>query len=443
MEILIKALQFILSISILVTVHEFGHYLPAVLFKTRVEKFYLFFNPWFSLVKKKIKGTEYGIGWLPLGGYVKISGMVDESMDNNLDKEEKEWEFRAKAPWQRFIILVGGVVMNVITAMVIYTFVLWTYGQTYLSMDDINTHGVVVNEIGEGLGLQNGDKIISIDGKKIERYTEFRKNLLLGDEITIERGGQPMTLPLLDASKKDLLQNKQEMLSAVVPRMPYIVQQVVEGSPAESVNLRAGDKLISLNGVPMMYADQYQAELPQYASQEIMLGIDRDGVTQEISITLNEEGKMGVYLKPINQIYPIRTASFGFFESIPLGIAKAYDDLVSYVRQFKLVFNSETEGYKQVGGLIAIGNMFPSTWDWEGFWRFTAFFSIALAFLNILPIPALDGGHLVFVVYEMITGRKPGEKVLRAAQSIGVALVLGLILFTNGNDILRLFGIQL
>lgn len=439
MDIFIQAAQFLLSLSILIVLHEFGHYIPAKIFKTKVEKFYLFFDPWFSLFKRKIGETEYGIGWLPLGGYVKIAGMVDESMDKEqLKAEPKPWEFRTKPAWQRLIIMVGGVTVNVILAIVIYAGMMMYYGEEYLPVDNIK-NGLMFDENAKAMGLKNGDLVVAVDGQPIERFSAIPKEILLSEQsITVVREGQRLDLPVNSADKKALIAEQSQMVAL---RMPYVVGSFTDSSAARDAGLREGDSIVSLNGQALPYFDQYVDAIPDYAGGAVRLGFYRKGQLQELTIPVPEEGKIGVYLKGmrLDRYYQVETRRYGFLAAVPAGVNKAQSVLTDYIRQFKLIFTPETEAYKQVGGFITIGKQFDTRWNWQRFWAFTAFLSIMLAFLNILPIPALDGGHVVFVLWELISGRKPPEKVLEYAQMVGFVILLALILLANGNDVLGLF----
>lgn len=439
MDFIIQASQFLLSLSLLIVLHEFGHFIPAKLFNTKVEKFYLFFDPYFSLFKKKIGETEYGIGWLPLGGYVKISGMVDESMDTEQLKEEpKPWEFRSKPAWQRLIIMLGGVTVNVILAIFIYTGMMMYYGEDYLPVDSIKS-GLMVDDNGRAIGLQNGDLVVAVDGRKIERFTEIPKEILLSEtSIEIIRDGAKMSLPVLDEHKKILLDNQTPIVGL---RFPYIVGGFQDSSVAQEAGMLVGDSVVSLNGEALAYFDQYLDVIPANAGDSITLTAYRGNDLITFEMLVPEAGKIGVAPGGPSPAYyyPVETKTYGFFEAIPAGINKANTVLKDYIRQFRLIFNPDTEAYKQVGGFIAIGSQFDTSWNWERFWSFTAFLSIMLAFLNILPIPALDGGHVVFVLWEMVSGRKPSDKVLEYAQMVGFFILLALIVLANGNDILGLF----
>ncbi len=438
MDILIQASQFILSLSLLIILHELGHFIPAKLFKTRVEKFYLFFDPWFSLVKKKIGDTVYGIGWLPLGGYVKIAGMIDESMDKEqMAKPPQPWEFRSKPAWQRLIIMIGGVTVNIIVAIIIYAGMMMYYGEQYLPNENLK-YGLSVDSTAEAIGLRDGDKIISIDGKKIERFSEIPKELLLSDEgrITLERNGNIQELTIPADQKKSLIKAQQSLINI---RVPYIAGGFTESSTAKKAGMEEGDSVVAINGEPTLYFDEYLEKIPQNKEKEISLTVYRDGEPLELNVEVPTSGKIGVASKPLDYFFDLETKKYGFFESFPAGINRSFTVLGDYVRQIKLIANPETEAYKEVGGFIMIAKQFDTHWNWPKFWAFTAFLSIMLAFLNILPIPALDGGHVVFVLWEMISGRKPSEKVLEYAQLAGFVILLGLILLANGNDILRLF----
>lgn len=439
MDIIIQGAQFILSLSLLIILHEFGHFIPAKLFGTKVEKFYLFFDWRFSLFKKKIGETEYGIGWLPLGGYVKIAGMIDESMDKEqLAQEPQPWEFRTKPAWQRLIIMLGGVTVNVILAIIIYSGMMMYYGEEYLPVDNIKS-GLAYDENAKQLGLQNGDLVVAVDGKEIERFSEIPKEILLSENtITVLRDGERVDLPVNSKDKKALIAEQSQMISL---RFPYVVASFTDTSVAETAGLEVGDSIVSLNGEQLPYFDQYTERIPKYAGDSVSLGLYREGNYKEIAMTVPDHGKIGVYVGGVNplQLYDIETKKYGFFAAFPAGITKSKTVLTDYIRQFRLIFDTETEAYKQVGGFITIGKQFDTEWNWQRFWAFTAFLSIMLAFLNILPIPALDGGHVVFVLWEMITGRKPNEKVLEYAQVAGFIILLALIVLANGNDIMGLF----
>ena len=445
MEILIKAAQLLMSLSILVVLHELGHFIPAKLFKTKVEKFYLFFDPWFSVVKKKIGDTEYGIGWLPLGGYVKISGMIDESMDKEqMEKPAEPWEFRSKPAWQRLIIMLGGVTVNLLLGMFIYSMTLYFYGDKYLPNENLSDGVWCVSEMASELGFENGDKFISADGEPLERFSEVLEKIILSKTITVERQGQSVDIEMpVDVIEK-FLDNKNQLL--FYPRIPAMVRAVTENSNAEKAGLQQKDLLVQINDVSIKYFDQLSYELNKLKNQEITLKVNRDGKDFLINANVDSNGKLGFMpanfsIEQLESLgyYNLQKASFNFLESFPAGYKKALKKLNSYIDQFALILNPDSGAYKGMGGFGAIGSMFPATWDWERFWNLTAFLSLMLAFMNILPIPALDGGHVVFLVYEMIIGKPAPEKVMEYAQTIGMLLLFSLLIFANGNDILKLF----
>lgn len=444
--ILIKIIQFFLSLSLLIVLHELGHFIPAKIFKTRVEKFYLFFDVKYSLFKKKIGETVYGIGWLPLGGYVKISGMIDESMDTEAMKEEpKPWEFRSKPAWQRLIIMLGGVTVNFVLAVVIYIGMAYKYGEEYIPMESLKD-GVWVTEqqIGDKAGIKTGDKIIAVDGKKLKSFSSVYMELVNGNTITLERDGQilekEMPVDFIETLIED--EDKVRFLS---PRRPFIVSEISEGSHNTGADFRADDEVLEINGKPAVYMDQVNPILEANKNKEITLTIRRkEGNLQEVTAKVNAEGKLGVGLGALTLeafsergYLEIATRKYSFAESIPAGIDKGVETLSNYVKQLKKIFNPSTGAYKGVGGFAAIGKMFPDTWNWPAFWSTTALISIILAFMNILPIPALDGGHVVFLLYEMVSGRKPSDKFLEYAQMVGFFLLIALLLFANGNDVYK------
>jgi len=441
MEILIKATQFLLSLSLLIILHEMGHFIPAKLFKTKVEKFYLFFDYKFSLLKKKIGETTYGIGWIPLGGYVKIAGMIDESMDKDQMKGEAQpWEFRAKPAWQRLIIMIGGVTVNVILAMIIYAGMLMYYGEQYLPAQEAK-YGINASELAEQIGFRDGDQVLAVNGKLPERFSEINLEMLLGDgqEVQVQRGNEQKTIILSDSIKGAIINARSPILGL---RVPYVAGSFSDSSVAQAAGMLPGDSIVALNGEPMLFFDQYIEAIPQHAGENIRLTVYRDEQPLELNMTVPQHGKIGVSMQGISmqRFFSIHTKKYGFFEAVPAGVGLAITKLNDYLRQFKLIFNRETGAYKQLGGFLTIADQYSSTWDWERFWSFTAFLSLMLAFLNILPIPALDGGHVVFVLWEMLTGKKPPEKVLEYAQLVGFVILLALLLLANGNDILRLFN---
>tara|TARA_B110000444_G_scaffold153219_1_gene143406 strand:+ start:864 stop:2192 length:1329 start_codon:yes stop_codon:yes gene_type:complete len=440
-ETLIKAAQFFLSLSFLIILHELGHFIPAKLFKTRVEKFYLFFDPYFSLFKKKIGGTEYGIGWLPLGGYVKISGMIDESMDKeHLSAEPQPWEFRSKPAWQRLIIMLGGVTVNLLLAMGIYAMILFTWGDEYLKTENAS-YGIECSAFAKELGFKNGDKILTVDGVYYESFMDLPQAILISGatKVSIERNGEVLTLQLPKDIVSRLIDKKTEGPFIGIA-WPYIAQKFEPGSMAEAAGVIAGDQLIALNGEEALYFSDYINRMPDLVGQEINLTVLRNRDTLSFDFTLNETGRMGIYYVPPTELISYDQRTYGFFESFPAGTNLAINKLDAYVQQFKLILNPETGAWKGLGGFITMGKQFKPQWDWQHFWNFTAFLSIILAFMNILPIPALDGGHVMFLLGEIITGRKPSDKLLEYAQVFGFVVLMSLLILANGNDIIRLFN---
>ncbi len=442
--ILIKTIQFFLSLSLLIVLHELGHFIPAKLFKTRVEKFYLFFDVKFSLFKKKIGDTVYGIGWLPLGGYVKISGMIDESMDTEAMKEEpKPWEFRSKPAWQRLIIMLGGVTVNFVLAVIIYIGMAWSYGDEYIPADSLRD-GFWVTEktIGDKLGVQTGDLIVAIDGEKVEKFSSLPIEIINGNTMTIQRDGRTFDQEIPVDFIATLLEDE-DKIRFLTLRTPFFVNEVSKDSPNKDLGLQKGDQLVAINGQPVEYQDQIKPILDENSGKEIELTLLRDGATMTKEAQVTPEGKLGVMLGLTFDEYvekgyfDIEKIQYSFLQSIPAGIDKGVSTLSGYVKQMKKIFNPETGAYKGVGGFAAIGGLFPNDWNWPAFWSATAFISIILAFMNILPIPALDGGHVMFLMYEIISGRKPSDKFLEYAQMVGFFLLIALLLFANGNDLYK------
>ncbi|NSW44966.1 MAG: RIP metalloprotease RseP [Bacteroidales bacterium] len=437
-EIIIKALQLILSLSILVIIHEFGHFFFARLFKTRVEKFYLFFNPWFSIAKKKIGETEYGIGWLPLGGYVKISGMIDESMDKEQMKMPPQpYEFRSKKAWQRLLIMLGGILFNIILAFFIYSMVLFTWGEKYLPASEV-TYGIMTDSIGYKVGLRNGDKIISLDNKPVDNFRKIVHDILLEDikTIQVKRNDSIINILLPSDIKADLVKNP----TFLEVRIPFIVDAFISNSAGEKAGIKKGDKFIAINDSAVTYFDEVRAMLSRHKNEKVTLKLLRNNDTVSLTLTIPPDGKLGIFpLSDLEKFFKLKEIHYGFFESIPAGFVKTFSMLDSYIKQFKLIFSPETKAYESVGGFISIGKIFPAEWDWLSFWSMTAFLSIILAFMNLLPIPALDGGHVLFLIFEIITRRKPSDKFLEYAQIVGMAILFALLIFANGNDIIKLF----
>jgi len=438
MEVLIKIAQLLLSLSILVVLHEFGHFAFAKLFKTRVEKFYLFFNPWFSLFKFKKGETEYGLGWLPLGGYVKISGMIDESMDKEQMKEPpKPYEFRAKPSWQRLLIMLGGVLVNFVLALAIYSATLYVWGDQYLPTKEVK-YGVTADSLALATGFQHGDKILSVDGEEVEDFFKIVPHIVLNkaSSVQVMRNGERKNITLDKSIYAALLHDP----AFVAPRIPFYILGFAENSPAKEAGIKKKDKIVALNGEKTEYFDQFVSRVTKHKNQQVEVTVLRENDSITIPVKVTSEGLIGVAVDyNIARFFKLAQFEYGFWESIPAGINKGVETFKSYLQQLKLIFDAETEAYKSVGGFITIGKIFPGVWDWESFWNLTAFLSIILAIMNVLPIPALDGGHVMFLLYEMISGRKPSEKFLEYAQIAGMILLLTLLVFANGNDIVKLF----
>lgn len=438
MEILVKAAQLILSLSILVMVHELGHFFFARLFKTRVEKFYLFFNPWFSLFKKKIGDTEWGIGWLPLGGYVKISGMIDESMDKEQMKQPAQpHEFRSKTTWQRLLIMLGGIMVNVVFAFLVYSMILYTWGEQYLPNSEAK-YGIMVDSTGTKMGLMNGDKIISVDGKAEENFRKISTNIVIdqANTIEIERNGEKKTLTVSDDIRSELIKNP----GFIEARIPFVILDFAEESVAKDAGLKSGDKIVGFNHQPIQFYDEVRTNLRLSKNKEVVITALRGKDSVDVSLKVPETALLGIAVDPdMEKYFKLKKIEYGFFESFPAGFTKTFSMLDNYIKQFKLLFSKETKAYESLGGFIKIGSFFPGVWDWYSFWTMTAFLSIILAFMNLLPIPALDGGHVLFLLYEIVTRRKPNEKFMEYAQIGGMIIILALLLFANGNDIIGLF----
>jgi regulator of sigma E protease len=435
MDILIKGAQLILSLSILVVLHELGHFIPARLFGTRVEKFYLFFDPWFSLWKRNWKGTEFGIGWIPFGGYVKISGMVDESMDKEqMAKPPEPWEFRSKPAWQRLIIMVGGVTVNLLLGMAIYIGILFTWGRDYMPLDEVK-YGVHASPVMEAQGVQDGDRILAVGGVTPKTLEEVTRAILIDEarELTILRKGEQLKLTLSPAVHDSILASGEKVLFS--PRVPFVVDTVMAGGPAAAAGMQKGDRILAVDNANAQYYTDLREALGERKGKEVSMKVQRDSARIELRMTVSDDGTVGIGNQPPSAFFTLEHESFGFFSAVPAGISYGLETLSGYVRSLKLLFSSTGAG--QIGGFGAIGGLFSPTWDWQVFWNMTAFLSIILAFMNILPIPALDGGHVVFLLYEMVTGRPPNQRVLEVAQMVGMVLLLGLILFANGNDLFK------
>ena len=438
----LQAGQLILSLSILVVIHELGHYLTAKWFKCRVEKFYLFFDPWFSLFKKKIGETEYGVGWLPLGGYVKIAGMIDESMDKEQMKKPAEpWEFRSKPAWQRLIIMVAGVTMNILLAFLIYSMILLVWGERKVPVSSMKYGLAFRDSLMFDLGFKNGDKILAVNDQPVEDYTDIVKKLILGNNVSIERDGKLETVNLPVDLIGKLVEKKRSRMPLLEPRIPVVVDEVSDSSNAYKAGLKSGDQIIAVNSASAVFFDELKNILENSKEQTVQVNVLRGKDTLSLPTAVTKDGTIGFY--PISAIsdldsmgvLKLHVTRYTALEAFPAGVKMAGEQLQFYIDQFKKILSPETGAYKGVGGFKAMGSIFPdSGWDWETFWRITAFFSIVLAFMNLLPIPALDGGHVMFTLYEMISGRKPSDKFLEYAQIAGMVILFGLLIYANGND---------
>jgi regulator of sigma E protease len=441
MEIVIKIVQLLLSLSILVVVHEFGHFVAAKIFKTRVEKFYLFFDPWFSIFKFNYKGTEYGMGWLPLGGYVKISGMIDESMDKEAMKlPPKDYEFRSKPAWQRLIIMLGGVTMNVVLAFVIYIGMLSIYGEQFLPTSEANRYGIATDSLARSFGFRNGDKILAVNGDFIEDFNKIPLTIILENakQIEIERDGKKQTLELPENAVAQLVKHDNPLFLSV--RIPFIAAAFSEGSVAEAAGMQVGDTILGINGQSMRYFQDFREGIQQYKNKDVIINVKRGADTVNLAMKVPEQGLIGVYPRQqLADFFRFSEKHYNIAQAIPAGMVKTLDGIDGYLKQLKLLFSPEIKAYESVGGFISIGSIFPPEFHWESFWRLTAFLSIMLAVLNLLPIPALDGGQVMFLFYEIIAGRKPNDKFMEVAQIIGMVLLFGLLIFANGNDVVKLF----
>jgi regulator of sigma E protease len=442
MDIIIKLSQFLLSLSLLIILHELGHFIPAKLFKTRVEKFYLFFDVKYSLLKKKIGETEYGIGWLPLGGYVKISGMIDESMDKEqMALPPQPWEFRSKPAWQRLIIMLGGVTVNFILAFIIYIGMAFAYGDTYIANSDLKDGLLIENKAMQSAGFKTGDHILSVDGEKITRFDNtINMKIVMAKQVLIERNGTAQSITMPNNFVDQL--SKFEKGPLVSIRMPFAITSISEGSL--NTALQPKDIILSLNGKPTRYFDQVTSVLENNKNKTISATVLRNEKEVPLKVIVSKEGKLGIGIGALGMAsleklgyYKVSKQEFGFLESIPVGITKGKDQLVGYGKQLKMIFSPSTGAYKQVGGFKAIFDIFPNTWSWEVFWTITALLSIMLGVMNLLPIPALDGGHVMFLLYEIVSGKKPSDKFLENAQMVGFVLLITLLLFANGNDIYK------
>ncbi len=435
----VKMGQFILSFSILVILHELGHYLPAKFFKCRVEKFYLFFNPWFSLWKKKIGETEYGLGWIPFGGYVKIAGMIDESMDKEqMNQPAQPWEFRSKPAWQRLIIMVGGVVVNVILAIVIFIGITWVWGEEQLPVKNLK-YGVHVDSLAKTIGLQDGDNVVGIDGQPIVNFGTLESEMVLKEakKLQVIRNGSQIDLGIPEHFSKTIVKQK-KFAGMIIPRYPVIIDSVGKSATITNGELRKGDTLIAINNQPCPYYNDFDAIKKRYSDSLVTLSLIRGADTVQVKALINNKGSIGFFAVSPYSILGTVTTEYTLLQSVPIGFNHCWETLDKYVTGIKQIFTGKVNASDSLGSVISIGNTFPGVWDWERFWTLTGIFSIVLAFMNILPIPALDGGHALFTIYEMISGRKPGDKFMEYAQMAGMILLLGLMAYALGLDFWRL-----
>lgn len=435
---MIQVAQILFILSVLVILHEFGHYITAKMFKVRVEKFYLFMDAGFSLFKKKIGETEWGIGWLPLGGYVKLSGMIDESLDTEqMSGEAQPWEFRSKPAWQRLIIMLGGIIVNIILAWFIFTILYATVGQKYIATEKIQENGLAFGEVGQKAGFRNGDKILSVDGKYQPSFNRMTLDVLLGDKVEVERNGAKVDVILTDEMKGEII--SKEGKEFVGPRFSNtVIDSVVPKSFAEQAGLKKGDKIKAINGKAFVFYDEFKDSISKHKNDSISLLVVRGAETAELKAKVDKEGKLGFVNKPIDKLDYEVNNKMSFGQAIPAAVNESWSLLVYNVKQFKLILRPKTEAYKHVQSPIGIARRLPDTWNWEFIWNFTALFSIGLAFMNLLPIPGLDGGHALFTIAEMITGRKLSDKAMGYVQTGGMIILLSLMALTFGKDIYQL-----
>ncbi len=437
MDVLVKIAQLLVSLSILIVLHELGHYTLSRIFKVRVEKFYLFFDAGFSLFRKKIGDTEYGIGWLPLGGYVKISGMIDESMDREQMKQPPQpYEFRSKKAWQRLLIMLGGVIVNFLLALFIYILVYFKWGEEYVPVESL-IYGYSFEQEFQDLGLQNGDKILSLDGEIVDRWGDIHHDIVVNDPrvIQVERKGVIMDIQVPEGMTSTLLKVEYVM----EPRVHCVVDGMREGGNMEKAGVELNDRIIGVNGISIEFYDEFKDMTRKEINTSFDLTLLRGTDTIQVQASTDENGMFGIARKLYFDFFETVVVKYSLIQSIPAGINRGFEITGSYLKQLKMLFKPETKAYEELGGFIKIGSIFPSTWDWNRFWNMTAFLSIILAIMNVLPIPALDGGHVMFLMFEIITGRKPGDKFMEYAQIVGMILLLSLLLYANLNDIIGLF----
>lgn len=443
MDIVIKILQFVVSLSLLVFIHELGHFIAAKIFGVKVEKFYIFFDAGgFSLLKFRIGETEFGVGWVPFGGYCKISGMIDESMDLEQMKEPpKDYEFRSKPAWQRLIIMTGGVIMNVVLAVIIYIGMSYAWGKQYIASDDV-LYGYYFNDLGHEAGFVDGDKILAVGGEQIDNTDDIFVRMVIDQLPPVEvlRDGVRRTVDIPQELFPQFLNSKTPIQSY---RIPFVVGKVIEESGAERAGIQPGDSLVAFNGREMMFFDEYSKEFARAKNQTVELTVARDsaGVTvfRTLPVDVSDDGIIGVNPYNFTRFIPIQTHYYTFLQSIPAGLQRTGTQISDYWKQLKMIVQPKTEAYKSLGGFLAIGSLFDGVWDWYRFWNITALLSIVLAIMNILPIPALDGGHVLFLLWEVVTGRRPSDKFMEYAQITGLLIIFALLIYANANDIYRFF----
>lgn len=441
MDFWVRAAQLILSLSLLIVLHEFGHYLPARWFNTKVEKFYLFFNPYFSVFKKKIGDTEWGLGWIPLGGYVKIAGMVDESMDKEqLAQPPQPWEFRSKPAWQRLIIMLGGIIVNIIVGFLIYIMVLFVWGEEKVNHQEL-TRGVAVHPYFEQFGFRSGDKILSVDGQKADELNKLGMEIMIFGKTHFKVQHEDGKIEMINLPEDigDKMWDNDAEAAFGFRYFPGPLDTVITESAAERIGLKKGDEILSINGKKFVFYDEMATELYRNKGKKCELEIKSGNSILTKKVKVGANGKIG-FLPELNvntDTSAIYTQHYSFGESFASGFSKGYKSIYANVAQFKYVFSKK--GAESIGGVGSIGKLFPETWNWQAFWTLTAFLSMMLAIMNLLPIPALDGGHVMFLLYEMITGRAPGQKFMEYAQYAGFFLLLGLILYANGKDLVGAF----
>ena len=436
----VKTAQFILSFSILVVLHELGHFIPARLFKTRVEKFYLFFNPGFSLWKKKIGETEYGIGWIPFGGYVKISGMIDESMDKDQMKLPPEsWELRSKPAYQRLIVMLGGVFVNVVLAIVIFIGLSFYWGEDNLPAKNV-IYGVHPSELASNMGIKEGDIIVSLDQKELDNFDALEGKLILTNPKTLQvKRGDSIVSLTIPANLSSAIAKFKKTSPFVTPRIPVVIDSVGKSAVILNGAFNKDDTLLKMNNESIQYQFEFLEVKKRFADSIVLITAKRGNDTVLIKTLISGSGQLGLFVKLPYALFKTAHKNYSFLEAIPEGAHRCYITLDNYITGIKQIFTGKVNPNDSLGSLISIGNTFPSSWDWEKFWTLTAIFSIILAFMNVLPIPALDGGHALFILVEMITGRKPSEKFMEYAQIVGMLIMFGLMFYALGLDFWRLF----